>query len=241
MIEIDSHERYYLSHKSHKSHDSHDSSDSSDSESDNSHSSSDTDSECSVQYIRGPPGKDGEQGEKGDKGCDGPPGPPGPPGPAGNPGAPGLIGPSGSPGPQGQPGPQGPPGPQGLQGLPGSNTFFIPFSTNLTVNTDDFIGTCSSSNKFLQNTIVIVSNCIVNKFIFSLRELVSNNSYTATVYVNNTPTALVATIPDGSVNYDITVNSNLQLNQGDLVSMFVTFNNGILQNGVALTLQVTII
>ena len=71
---------------------------------------------------------------------------------------------------------------------------------------------------------------------FNIRELSSNVSYTAILYINGIASTLIAQISDGSVSFKIKVNSNIQLNELDLISIKVTFSNGALQNGACITL-----
>ena len=160
----------------------------------------------------------------------GPPGPSGPPGPPGPQGLPGLSGP---PGPQGYP---GPPGPSGSSIM---NPCLLTFATSESISNNDFIGLGNSSNSNLRNTIVAPYNCTANELIFSIRELASNNSYNATLSINNIDTSLVATIVDGSVSFNSSQVGNISINKFDLISIKITFQNGSLSNGSCATLIIT--
>jgi hypothetical protein len=73
---------------------------------------------------------------------------------------------------------------------------------------------------------------------FSIRELNNAEQYTATLYVNNNPTTFTAVIPDGSIDYKVISFGNVILNQLDLITIKITFDNGALNNGVCATLIV---
>ena len=170
----------------------------------------------------------------------GPKGDMGPAGPPGQQGSAGIQGPAGPPGQQGPAGVQGPAGPAGPQGPAGStNTSIITFATSESVSNKDFIGLGNSSNSSLRNTILIPYNCTVNSIAFSIRELAKAVPYNATLYVNGFASSLTCTIPDGSLNYKVVSSTNLTLSQLDHVSIYITFNNGALNNGACITLLLT--
>jgi actin-like ATPase involved in cell morphogenesis len=77
--------------------------------------------------------------------------------------------------------------------------------------------------------------------VFSIRELSSNIPYTATLYVNSVATAFNAVIPDGATSFSIAVNNTpLQLNQLDLISIFLSYTGGgALSNGMCATIIAT--
>lgn len=66
-----------------------------------------------------------------------------------------------------------------------------------------------------------------------------SQNYIATLYVNNVATNLIATISNGSVNYKILVEKEIELNSLDLISIKITFNNGALSKGVTCSLVVS--
>jgi hypothetical protein len=72
---------------------------------------------------------------------------------------------------------------------------------------------------------------------FSIRQLGDNKSYTATLYVNGTATGLFAVIENGSLNTWTLTEGSLLVQPGDLISVKVTFNNGALPNGVAISIS----
>ena len=113
------------------------------------------------------------------------------------------------------------------------------FATSESVSNKDFIGLGNSSNSNLRNTILIPYNCTVNSIAFSIRELANNIPYTATLYVNGFASSLQCIISDGSINYKVVNSTNLVLSQLDMVSMYITFNKGALNNGAIITLVVT--
>ena len=86
---------------------------------------------------------------------------------------------------------------------------------------------------------MIPYNCTVNSIAFSIRTLSNNVPYTATLYVNGYASSLSITIPDGSVNYKVVSNANIVLSQLDLVSIYISFNNGALSRGACITLVVS--
>jgi hypothetical protein len=73
--------------------------------------------------------------------------------------------------------------------------------------------------------------------VFSIRQLGDNKTYTATVFVNGTATAMTATIVNGSLNTWSLTEGSLLVQPGDLISVKVTFNNGALPNGVSISLS----
>jgi hypothetical protein len=112
------------------------------------------------------------------------------------------------------------------------------FSSSESVSNDDYIGLGNSSTNILRNTLVVGKNCIAKSLVFNIRELSKNIPYTATLYVNGSATSFIATIPDGSTSYKITVTNSITLNQMDLITLHIAFSSGALQNGACATLLV---
>jgi hypothetical protein len=137
----------------------------------------------------------------------------------------------------GQEGPQGPIGPQG----PSGDRTFIIFTTSETVNNNDYVGCGNSSSNILRNSILVPNNCVINKIAFTIRELSQNNEYSATLYINGLQSALNAVIIDGSSQFQIISNANINLTQLDEISVRIQTNGGALAKGVSVSLLVTII
>jgi hypothetical protein len=137
-------------------------------------------------------------------------------------------------------GDKGDTGPQGPVGETG-NTSIFSFATSESVSNNSFIGLGNSSNTFLRNTLVVPFNCTTDALAFNIRELAANTSYTATLYVNDIATSLVATIPNGSTSLKIKTNGNIALGELDLISINITIgsgNGGALSNGACVSLVV---
>jgi hypothetical protein len=129
-------------------------------------------------------------------------------------------------------------GPTGMMGASGST--ILSFATSESVNNGNFIGLGNSSNNSLRNTILIPYNCTANSLVFSIRELSASVQYTATLYVNGFASSLATIIPNGSINYRSITNSNLSLNQFDLVSIYLSYSGaGALPNGACGSLIIT--
>ena len=109
------------------------------------------------------------------------------------------------------------------------------FSSFQSVSTDDYIGLGTSSNNLLRNTIVVPINIIVQKISFSIRKLADSTPYTATLYVNGLATSLSAVISDGSVSYSSSSSGLINVNQEDLITIFVTWTGGALSDGVTIS------
>jgi hypothetical protein len=209
----------------------------------------------------GPTGPQGEQGNQGRIGPEGPTGPQGPSGPQGIPGIPGNNGMTGPAGPQGNEGPVGPTGPQGIPGPEGGPTgptgpagglegptgptgpvmnSMFQFATSESVNTGDFIGCGNSSSSLLRNTMVVPFSCETSYLMLRLRNFSEGNSYTATLWVNEVPSPLVAIIPPGVSVKCVIGYGKIPLNSCDLISVQITYANGIgaLSEGVCASLVV---
>lgn len=178
---------------------------------------------------RGPEGLKGETGPKGDEGRFGPMGPMGPTGPAGEPG----IGPTGPAGPTGNSvGSTGPTGPAG------KSRCMFHFATSESVGNNDFIGLGNSSSDIQRNTIVVPYACETSYLVFNLRKYSENKQYTATLWVNGSPSALSAFIPTIISTQCSIGNGVVQLNACDLISVQITTPNGALADGVCVSLAV---
>ena len=127
------------------------------------------DSKITLKGHKGDKGDKGDTGEKGDRGEKGPKGDTGPKGDQGNEGD------------RGDKGDQGDKGDKGDKGDVGDASNIIVFSTQQTINRNNFIGQGTTSNKFINNTVVIPKNGIAVKLTFSIRELANSNSFTATL------------------------------------------------------------
>ena len=93
----------------------------------------------------------------------------------------------------------------------------------------------------LRNTLVVPFNCTTDVLAFNIRELSANTSYTATLYINNIATSLVATIPNGATSYKVKVNGSVALGELDIISIKITIgsgNRGALSNGACISLVV---
>ena len=93
----------------------------------------------------------------------------------------------------------------------------------------------------LRNTLVVPFNCTTDVLAFNIRELSANTSYTATLYINNIATSLVATIPNGATSYKVKVNGSVALGELDIISIKITIgsgNGGALSNGACISLVV---
>jgi hypothetical protein len=173
------------------------------------------------------------------QGIQGEQGPQGPQGPQGEKGEQGMQGIQGEQGPQGIQGEQGPQGIQGEKGETALREFLLVFSSNDGMNNNNFIGTCTTSNLFLQNTIVVPFDCKAKKLIFSIRQLLNPFIYSATLYINNIASGFVATIVDGSVAFSVETLGDVTLNKFDLISIFFQASeNGVLNNGICASLVI---
>jgi hypothetical protein len=105
------------------------------------------------------------------------------------------------------------------------------------VNRGQYVGLGNSSTNALRNTVVIVSKCVATTLAFSIRELANAIPYTATLYVNGVASVFSAVIPNGSTSFSIVTNSTIQLQQLDIVSIYLDYTGGgALSNGICATL-----
>jgi hypothetical protein len=184
--------------------------------------------------------------ERSCSGCNyyGPRGTTGPTGPTGSTGATGALGgptgPTGTEGPTGPSGgPTGPVGPTGTAGASAPITSLYLFATDEPVDNREFIGLGSSSEHFLRNTEVVGVDTVATQIAFSIRGFASHGSYTATLWVNDVPTSLVAVIPDGCMSISAIGIDAIPLSALDLISVRITFgcrNSRELCRGVAVTI-----
>ena len=80
-------------------------------------------------------------------------------------------------------------------------------------------------------------NCIINKITFSIRELSKNVPYSATLIINGNNNIQVV-IPDGSITFStLLIVNDIILNELDLITMQVIYDDGALQNGVCISLN----
>lgn len=216
---------------------------------------------------RGPMGQTGPTGSAGLMGPIGPTGPNGIEGRIGPMGPTGPIGPTGPFGLDGRIGPMGPTGPQGIQGIqgipgqdggptgptgpaggtdgptgptgPGMNTMFS-FTTSESVNSGDFIGCGNSSSSLLRNTIVVPYTCETHYLMLHVRNFSDKVQYTATLWINDSPSSLVVVIPAGVSVKCVIGYGNIQLNSCDLITVQITYPNGAgaLADGVCASLVV---
>ena len=113
------------------------------------------------------------------------------------------------------------------------------FSSDKPINNKDFIGVCCTSNKFINNTVIVPFNCNATKLVFSIRNLANSVYYKAILYVNNTPTLLNATIADGSITFSAIGIQNINLTELDLISIYMDFgDNASLPSGVCIGLVI---
>jgi hypothetical protein len=112
------------------------------------------------------------------------------------------------------------------------------FATINSVGDQDFIGEGTSSNNFRRNTLVIPHACTTQRLTFSIRTLAAAVPYAATLWVNNAPTILTATIVNGSLTYSAQGVGAVQLNTFDLISVQITYVGGALSEGACVTLEV---
>lgn len=114
------------------------------------------------------------------------------------------------------------------------------FATSESVNHNQYVGLGNSSTNALRNTIVVGSKCLANTLVFSIRELSNAIPYTAILYINGVASSFSAVIPNGSTSYSIVSSGNVQLNQFDLISIYLSYNGGgALSNGMCATLLTT--
>ena len=192
--------------------------------------------------VMGPTGPEGQIGPTGLQGSMGPTGLQGSMGPTGLQGSMGPTGPQGIPGPEGGPtGPTGPAGgvngPTGPTG-PAMNTIFS-FTTSESVNAGDFIGCGNSSSSQLRNTIVVPYTCETSYLMLHLRNFSDKKQYTATLWINDSPSTLVAIIPAGISVKCVIGYGTIQLNSCDLITVQITYDNGgALADGVCASLVV---
>jgi len=138
-------------------------------------------------------------------------------------------------GEKGENGEKGEKGEHGEKGDENETSYLITLSSQESVNSNDYIGTCSSSNNILRNTIVIPINMIIKKMTFSIRTLADNVPYIATLYINGSSTSLSTIIPNGSLSYSSSSSVSFQVNQEDLLTVFVNWTGGALSNCVTIS------
>ncbi len=188
---------------------------------------------------QGEKGDQGDKGNKGDKGSKGDQGEKGDQGDKGDKGDKGSKGEKGEQGEKGEKGEKGEQGEQGEKGEQGETSYLITFASSESVSSNSYIGLGNSSNDVLRNNIIVPTNMIVNTMSFSIRQLSDNIKYTATLLVNSNPTNLITEILDGSVNTSATSIGSIQLNQEDLITIFVSWDGGALSRGVTISLLAT--
>jgi hypothetical protein len=183
----------------------------------------------------------------------GPTGPTGQNGPMGCEGPTGLLGPMGFEGPTGVTGPSDPTGPLGTEGGPTDPTIsasdstgpvmnaIFNFATSESVNAGDFIGFGNSSSSLLRNTIVVPFTCDTSYLMLHLRNFSDKKRYTATLWINDSPSTLTTFIPEGVSVKCATGYGTIQLNSCDLITIQITYtsgNGGALVEGVSASLVV---
>jgi hypothetical protein len=82
-------------------------------------------------------------------------------------------------------------------------------------------------------------SCTATTLVFSIKTLSSAIAYSATLYLNGSPTNLKAQITDGSVSFSASASDSISLNIFDLLSIRTEFNNGSLPKGVTCTLIIS--
>ena len=116
------------------------------------------------------------------------------------------------------------------------------FATDQAVSNNTFVGLGTSSSSFIRQTIIVPSACELRYIAFSIRENVPG-TYTATVWRQAVavgglpaPTALSATIVNGSLSYTSIGSGAVPVNAGDLISVRISITGaGSLFNGVAVS------
>jgi len=153
----------------------------------------------------------------------------------------GKDGQKGDRGEKGNKGQKGEKGEKGDKGNKSMNKIILLFSSNNQISTNSFFGTGTSSNIFLQNSVLIHYNCVATRLGFSLRKLRFNQTYKATLYINGKASNLTTTIKDGSSKVGSISICNVQINALDLVSIYIeSQTNHILDDGVCASLGITI-
>jgi hypothetical protein len=104
------------------------------------------------------------------------------------------------------------------------------------VGSNNYVGLGNSSTDMLRNTVVVPTNMIVTKMVFSIRELAQNTPYTATLVINGIPSNFKSVITNGSITKVVSTTGTQQLNQEDLITIMVTWNGGALSRGLTISL-----
>lgn len=197
---------------------------------------------CPCPGPEGPPGPRGYRGEQG---------PPGQDGAAGSVGPVGPVGPAGAAGPAGPAGPVGPAGPAGPVG-PGGNTIYL--ASFNSAPKDQFIGLGTADPDAYKSTVVVPKISTITGFIFSIRHAYSGSSapypVTAEIFRSTACGALTGTGITAVINSGCSaIASNpspptapvlpLTVNQGDLLTVQIRYQNGSLDDGVAATIILT--
>jgi hypothetical protein len=147
----------------------------------------------------------------------------------------------GNKGDKGDKGDRGDKGDKGDKGNKSINKIILLFSSNNQVSTNSFFGTGTSSNNFLQNSVLIQYNCVATRLGFSLRKLRINQSYKATLYINGKASKLSTIIKNGSLTIGSISICNVQINALDLLSIYIeSSTNFVLDDGVCASLGITI-
>ena len=114
----------------------------------------------------------------------------------------------------------------------------LQFSTGEILVSNQFIGSASSSDEFIKNTVVCPFHCKITSIAFSIRELSLPINYTATIYINGNPTNSSATIINGSQKTGALVDTELIVGQLDLISIRITYpGENSLYYGASITLS----
>jgi len=137
-------------------------------------------------------------------------------------------------------GSKGPCGSIGSKGDEGTTKTFLTLFSAYPVNSNDYIGIGSASNKIEQNSAIIPTDCTISSVSFSIKKLSNNISHTAYIYVNGSDSGITVVIADGSLTVSNSKSVNISLLQNDLITGHVVFKNGTLPEGVSITLLIKI-
>ncbi len=128
-------------------------------------------------------------------------------------------------------------GDKGLTGSMGSQgNSFVFFMSNNQVNSGEFVGVNISSTNFDKASILIPYDFFIKQIGIVLRNQL-NSKCTITLYVNNKPTDYVLCICDGISSFK-SFNSILKIKPSDLLCFKIFYENGILSNGLVITLVI---
>jgi hypothetical protein len=134
-------------------------------------------------------------------------------------------------------GDKGDKGEKGLTGSMGSQgNSFVFFTSNNQVNSGEFIGVNVSSGNFDKASIIIPYDFYIKQIGFVIRNQL-NSKCTITLYINNKPTDYVVCICDGISSFK-SFNSILKIKPSDLLCFKIFYENGILSNGLVITLVI---